>query len=650
MATHKTKKKSKNITRKNKKVRINNNFYSYINSSWFNKIKIKKDRISINEYNILQDKVDNQLVKIVNDIKSKDDNINKLFLSYSEFDKNEENTEIHLKKIISILDVLRKDKNNLWKYLSFCCINKINNPFHWALQMDHKNPKKHVSGITENGLGLSDKGHYIKKGKYIEIRKQYNNYIDKCFKFILGNKHGLNIDNVIKIEGYLAKYTRSEIENRDPKLTYNPYSMKKLKDIGFDSYTFFKTLGYNKFPDVIVVSNPTYIREISKYLKNWNDDYWYPYWIFKIFNSYARFHKHWRIHEFEFYEKYLMGQKEINSPNKFAYKFGVNIIMNTKITKKYLEIHAKIDNIKYCHILFDKIKGIFRKRLEHNCWLSLETKQLAIKKLEAMRLHSGINKKYINDPVIKFKKDDPIYNFLEYRKWYIANQIKKNFKDVDINEWDRFDSENVFDVNAYYFPLLNHIIIPNGILQKPFIDHKKNMAYNLAYIGSTISHEMIHAFDDEGSKYNYKGEFNNWWNDVDRQKYKQKQKSVINQYENYAKKIDNFKLSGKHSLGENIADIGGLAIAEETLIEYLRECGTDNLKIDDHLKMFYGYYCQQWRTKIKKQAKHELSATDEHVNPKYRANMSLARSQNFVRLFNIKKGDLMYWYDTDQIW
>ena len=124
----------------------------------------------------------------------------------------------------------------------------------------------------------------------------------------------------------------------------------------------------------------------------------------------------------------------------------------------------------------------------------------------------------------------------------------------------------------------------------------------------------------------------------------------MSQYELYAKKLENFKLSGEHSLGENIADIGGLAVAEETLIEFLRECGTDNLKIDDHLKMFYGYYSEQWRTKIKIQAKHELSATDEHVNPKYRANMSLARCQNFIRLFNIKKGDLMYWYDTDQIW
>jgi putative endopeptidase len=176
------------------------------------------------------------------------------------------------------------------------------------------------------------------------------------------------------------------------------------------------------------------------------------------------------------------------------------------------------------------------------------------------------------------------------------------------------------------------------------------MAYNLAYIGSTISHEMIHAFDDEGAKYNYEGKWENWWTEQDRKVYKEKQKSVVSQYENYAKKLDNFILKGQHSLGENIADIGGLAIAEETLIEYLKECQTDDLKMDDYLKIFFGYYVQQWRTKIKTQAKHELSGTDEHVNPKYRANLSLSRSDNFIRLLNIKKGDLLYWNDADQIW
>jgi putative endopeptidase len=649
MQTKKYKKNSNKYTRKKFKNKINNNFYGYINSKWFNKIKIKDDRVSINEYNILQDKVDNQLLKIVGELR-KNKNINNLYLSYSRFHDTKDNVELEIKKVIALLDVLRKDKNNLWRYLAYCSKYRINNPFYWALSIDQKNTNKYVCSIGENGLGLNDKGHYTKRGKYIEIREEYLKYIEKSFELLLGKNHNCKAEDVLKIETYLSKNTQNEIENRDPKLTYNTYTMKTLNKLGFNSYELLKRLGYSKYPSLIVVSNPKYIKDTSKFLKDWNSDYWYSYWIFKIFNSFARFHETWRNHEFNFYEKFLMGQNKIISPQKFAFKYGISTILNTTLTEKYMKYHNNIQNIKYCHSLFDKIKSIFRKRLEHNCWLSLETKQLAIKKLENMKLHCGLKKKFIKDPNICFNEKNPIYNYFEYRKWYIKNQISKNNKDVNTDEWDRFDAENVFDVNAYYFPLMNQIIIPNAILQRPFIDHTKNMAYNLAYIGSTISHEMIHAFDDEGSKYDYKGEFKNWWSDIDRKKYKEKQKSVVSQYELYAKKLENFKLSGEHSLGENIADIGGLAVVEETLIEFLRECGTDNLKIDDHLKMFYGYYSEQWRTKIKIQAKHELSATDEHVNPKYRANMSLARCQNFIRLFNIKKGDLMYWYDTDQIW
>jgi putative endopeptidase len=580
----------------------------------------------------------------------KDSNVNRLYNSYYNFKDNIVSSEFRIRKMISYLDTLRKDKNNLWKYLAHCTKYRISHPFFWALQIDNKNTTKYKVILGENGLGLSDKNHYTKRGKSIEIREEYVKYIDKSFELLMGNKNELDSKNVLKIETYIAKITRNEIDSRNPELTYNPYSISELCKLGFNAKEYFNEIGYSKLPESVIVTNPKYFRMISKFLKNWNSDEWYSYWVFKIFNSYCRFHMEWREHEFKFYENYLMGQKEITTPDKIAIRNGVTMILNTRLTNEYMKKHLEKDNITYCRLLFEKIRTVFRKRLEHSCWLSPETIVSGIKKLDCMELHCGMKKKFIADPNIKFRDDDVIYNYFQYRKYYINNQIKKTFKPVDKAEWDRFDSENIFDVNAYYFPLTNEIVIPNAILQKPFIDHKKNMAYNLAYLGSTIAHEMIHAFDDEGAKYDYKGEWKNWWSKNDMKKYKDKQKSVVRQYENYAKKIDDFKLSGEFSLGENIADIGGLAIAEETLLEYLKECRTPELKIDDHLKMFFVYYVEQWRTKIKKQAKHELSGTDEHVNPKYRANMSLSRSDNFRRLFDIKNGDLMYWYDSDQIW
>ena len=310
MQTKKNKKNRNKYTRKKTKTKTSNNFYGVVNSKWFNKIKIKDDRVSINEYNILQDKVDKQLQKIVTDLRS-NNNINKLYLSFYKFHLTRDNVELEVKKIISLLDVVRNDKKNIWRYLAYCSKHRINHPFYWALTIDQKTVNKYVCSIGENGLGLNDKGHYTKRGKYIEIRQEYLKYIEKCFVLLLGKNHNCKAEDVLKIETQLSKYTRNEIENRDPKLTYNTYTMKSLNDIGFNSHEFLKKLGYAKYPPLIVITNPKYIKETCKFLKNWNDDFWYSYWVFKIFNSFARFHEDWRNHEFEFYEKFLMGQKKL---------------------------------------------------------------------------------------------------------------------------------------------------------------------------------------------------------------------------------------------------------------------------------------------------------------------------------------------------
>ena len=649
MQTRKIKNKSKKYTKKNKKTKyLKNNFYYYINKKWINKAKIKEDRISINEYNSLQDKVDKQLNNIVVTMR-KDKNIDNLYKSYYEIDKNYKITENMVNNIIIKFNLLRKNVKNMEELFAYFTIHRINFPFYWAIQIDSKNTNRHSILLGENGLGLNDKNHYTKLDSS-EIRKKYLKYIKKSFELLFGEKNDFNEEDVFKIEKEISTYTRDEIDNRKPELVYNYLTPDEISKLGFNIKKYLTHIGYNKIPNKIVVLNPGYVKKVCKMLKSWTNDKWYSYWMFKIFNSFASYHKIWRKHEFDFYESYLMGQNRMITNAKFATNNGIRLILNTKLTKEYLKIHGNIENIKYCKKLFFKIKEVFRKRLLHNCWLSKETINSALKKLDRMNIHCGLKKKYIKDPDFEYSENNVLQNYFKYRKWYINNQIKKTFSTVDKNEWDRFDSENVFDVNAYYFPLTNEIIIPNGILQDPFINFNKNMAYNLAYLGSTISHEMTHAFDDEGSKYDYNGNFTNWWNDLDKKNYKIKQKSVIKQYENYAKQVDNFKLDGRFSLGENIADIAGLAIAEETLLDYLNECGTDGLSKDIHLKMFFGYYVQQWRTKIKLQAKHELSGTDEHVNPMYRANMSLARSENFKRIFNIQKGDLMFCSDTDQIW
>jgi predicted metalloendopeptidase len=327
------------------------------------------------------------------------------------------------------------------------------------------------------------------------------------------------------------------------------------------------------------------------------------------------------------------------------------LTINVTISKKYIALFKNEKEIAFTKKLLERFKTAFKMRLSNNKWLHADTKNLSLKKLNNMVFVVGCKEKWENEPRIEYSPVDAWENYALYNKWSIERDIESVGKPIPSkNVWIQMEDQNVYDVNAYYNSLENELIFPNAILQPPFVNADKDMACNLASIGVTIGHEMLHAFDDDGYYYDDNGLYveNGWWQENDKKAYEKKQEKVIKQYE-AAGLHDNLKLDGKLTLTENIADIGGFLLTEDVFIEYLNEKEIYGDRQDKYLRDFYMNYARVWRSNQSLKYFSKKINEDEHSYSKYRVNCVLANSEHFKRIFGIKPGDQMY-FEREDIW
>ncbi len=311
----------------------------------------------------------------------------------------------------------------------------------------------------------------------------------------------------------------------------------------------------------------------------------------------------------------------------------------------------------YVKNMVDDLKHLFIQRLEKNTWLSPSTKKSALNKLHKLEIVIGTppTSKLREDPILDYVDDDPWYNMALLAGWKRNKFIQLEGKDViDIPEidWNKFKlvGTQAYMVNAYYRPTSNSIYCPLAYLQLPFIDlDQRGIEYNLAFIGYTMGHELSHSLDDMGSRFDADGNLNNWWTDHDRKIFDGKIKDVVNQYETFAKR-DGIKFDASIGVGEDLADINGLALAEEYL--YYFQLVHDDIPLIKNLSLeaFYIYSAIQSKQKIFDKAIPAQLKQNPHPLEKYRCNCPLSRLQLFRELYQVKPGDGMYWHNTDIIW
>ena len=666
-----------------KHINPKDDFYTYVNYDWLKEKekkhkKMKKYYTRVDSFRTLQEKVYYQLIDIVKAYTSENSShkshmIQNVYESFLNLD--EDSCERHWKKIKQELEdtfknktctdlLIHMNKNEIMA--GFC-------PISFTIITDEKDSQINRCHINAPFLSYyndelyenndDDDNNKNDHGDEDEYKRAFNKrfkaFVSSVFELAFGKDGDEMFDpqDVIDVE----KQMLDAMNSFDPSVKeaadgYNVVSAKDAHEIyhlNWDELT--KGLGFKSAPRFFITDNLNYLHKITGILReNWNSKKWQTYFYYCFFKQMMQFHRAWRPIYFNFFGKFVKGQASM-WPQEIFPVFGLSYCFNTFLTEEYIKKYANGAYIKWASNLAYDLKTVFMRIIERNKWMSPKTKKYALLKLQHIRVDMAHPPYLVSDPDITYSKNDAWGNIIACNAWRLNVLIEtegKHYIDLPMVDWSTYFSlagNQAYIVNAFYDPTKNNIYLPLAYLQKPFLDgDERGIEYNLAYIGYTIGHELSHSLDDMGSMYDYKGNLFNWWTPHDHKIFQSKVNDVIRQYETFAAR-DGIKMDGSLSVGENLADISGLAIIQEYLRDYQI---TDNYIIPIKklsFEMLFMYIAYQWRSFVSKEAIPTELKINPHPLDKYRANCPLARLELFKSIYQIKKGDGMYWH-SDTIW
>ena len=657
----------------------NNDFYSYVNERWLQDLDIEAYQeyiVQIDDFRLVQDKVYREILEIIDnyvkDPKTKNTPLGKCmknaYESFKIFNTTAQ-TRCLARTVLEYIDTLREAKINLWEKIGVLNRNEIISwgaPFVWSINADDKNPKIYKCYIEPPQVTLLDIDIYFdydddneSDKKYKEkYRKEYFKYLDIVFTIAFGDNHGFNVKDVYDVEVQLLNAMACNLIKKEDEDGYNLITKDEaIENFGFDWERVSKALGFKEAPEDFVTSNVNYLLCGTKLLlENWDTDMWRTYWVYLYIRQQTRWDENGYKAFFEFQGNFMRGQeREVDLAIKPF--FGMSFCFNTFLTNQYILHYKNQQAIDYVKSMVEDLRRVFVRIIKRNNWMENKTKNIAIEKLETIKLIVGSPEILRDDPLLNYKPDDPWGNLIKMSFWRHYQAIKlvgKEIIDIPVIDWSNIPpklvSTQAYVVNAMYTPTENSIYIPLGYIQKPFVDlDERGLEYNLAHIGFTIAHEMSHALDDLGSRYDKNGKLSNWWTKKDSAEFKKLQKDIVKQYEEYAKR-DGIDFDAWPSIGEDMADISGFSIC----LEYLRDFQLKNQDIlpiqSLSFEAFFVYFALQSRQKISKKAILAQLKTNPHPLDKYRCNIPLSRSNLFRAIYKVKKGDNMWWHTTNSVW
>jgi predicted metalloendopeptidase len=646
-----------------------NDYYDYINYTWMRNVALKEQQkyiTQIDDFRLAQDKVYQQLNEIILDyVKNNDNKLSKNLNNYynSIIKMNPKNYSKQLaRETIDIIDNFIKN-NNPWALLAY--INKDemlkeNAPFVWSLNPDNKEPNIYRCYINSGQFFLLNINVYIDDGTDIAYKNKYrntfSNAVNKIFKTLLG-KNNLNPQDIFDVQVDIFNEMGCIDVTLNDK-TYNKITKNEaLEKYGFDWVEFSKQLGFKTTPDFFIVSSLNYLKCGTKLLlDNWKTPKWRTFWIFLILRRLIRITKDWEKITYGFRGKFEKGQEELNVSNYVSASLYMTIPFNNFLTNEYVRKYENLQAVKYVEILANDLKLVFKRILMRNKWMNLKTKKYALLKLEHCKFIFSKPDNLRADPDLNY--DVILYdNMKKINDWRHEKFIKlegKHIIDIPMVDWNSYPVKMIGDqayiVNASYTPNKNRIYINLGYIQKPFVDlDERGIEYNLAHIGFTIAHELGHVLDDWGSQYGYDGKLYDWWTADDKKKYKKIQSDVIKQYEEFASRDGNI-FDASIGVGEDLADIQSISICSEYLRDFQQK-NQDIIPIRSlGFQAFYTYFAFQQKQLVPKKALSAQLKTNPHPLDKYRCNIPLSRSEIFRALYNVKKGDGMWWHNTNTVW
>ncbi|MFC9359764.1 M13 family metallopeptidase [Rhodococcus sp. NPDC057014] len=500
---------------------------------------------------------------------------------------------------------------------------------------DAKNSARYLVHFSQAGIGLPDESYY-RQDDHAEIRAAYVEHIAKMFALA-----GVDYDaqRVFALETKIAAGHWDVVKRRDAELSYNLLTLDQLP-AGLDWSSWIGALGgtSEQFAE-IVVRQPDYLTTLTGLWTSEDFDDWKAWATWNVIRSRAPYLTQALVEEnFAFYGKTLTGAEEIRE----RWKRGVSLVqdlLGEAVGKLYVERHFPADAKARMQELVANLQEAYRRNISDLDWMSPQTRQAALRKLEKFTPKIGYPDKWRDYSAVTISRDDLVGN---YRSGYAAEydrDLAKLGGPVDRDEW--FMTPQT--VNAYYNPGMNEIVFPAAILQPPFFDAAADDAANYGGIGAVIGHEIGHGFDDQGAKYDGDGNMIDWWTDDDRTEFGKRTKALIEQYNAFEPKaLPGHTVNGEFTIGENIGDLGGLSIA---IAAYRIATDGSEPEVLDGLtgiqRVFFGW-AQVWRTKARDAEALRRLAVDPHSPPEFRCNGVIRNLDTFHDAFDVQPGDALY--------
>jgi len=511
--------------------------------------------------------------------------------------------------------------------------------FAFGSTQDFKNTDQVVASISQAGLGLPDRDYYTKEDpKSKEIRVRYVQHISRMLQLLGADQNDAQSQarNIMDFETKLAQSSMTNVQLRDPVATYNKMTTTELQALApsFSWPEYFAAVGVPALQS-LVVGQPEFVRELERRVNTTPVDTWKSYLRWNLINYEAsKLPKEFEEADFDFYHRYLEGTKEMLPRWKrctAATDAALGEGLGRLWTQRYFPESAKAQALDMVH----NIMRALREDITTLAWMSPETRQQALAKLDAFGLKIGYPEKWRDYSAMSISKQPYVYNALVANHFEFGRDRNKIDKPVDRAEWLMTPPT----VNAYNNPPMNEIVFPAGILQPPFYDPNADEAYNYGGMGAVIGHEIIHGFDDQGRQFDLHGNLADWWSAEDKQRFIDRAKCVSDQFSSY-------DLAGEHMtgdlvLGESIADLGGLQIAYAAYQK--SQEGKPRQVIDGFTpeQRFFLGWAQVWAENSTKESQRLQITTDPHPLSRFRVNGPLSNMPEFAAAFGCNTAEAM---------
>lgn len=524
--------------------------------------------------------------------------------------------------------------------------------FAFFADQDSKESSRVIAQFYQDGLGLPDRDYYTKDDDASKkIREQYVEHVTKMFA-LLGDSPDAAQSHaglVMKFETALAEASMTKVQQRDPQAVYHKMTLAEVSALTphFDQKSYLAGRGLGD-PGDFCVGQPDFLKKFDDLVVGVPVETWRTYLRWHLLNENAGEISDPFVNEnFRFYGTILNGTKELKPRWKrvlAATDGALGEATGQLFVEKYFPPEAKQRILD----LVADLRATLRARIQDLAWMGSETKTAALAKLDKLTVKMGYPDKWRDYSPLQIDRKSYVWNTIRAGQFETHRNLAKIGKPVDRDEWLMTPQT----VNAYYNPQLNEIVFPAGILQPPFFGTKSDDAINYGGIGAVIGHEMTHGFDDQGRQFDADGNLKEWWSEADKKKFNERAQKVVDQYGNYTA-IDDLKVNGQLTQGENIADIGGVRIAWTALQSQWAGEGKP-APIDGFTaeQRFFLGFAQVWRSNIRKEALRMRVLTDPHSPAIHRVNGVVANMPEFFTAFGCSADSPMARKEADRaaIW